>query len=139
MTLINENQERLRFQDFQLVRQPNGRTAVSVEMDWTRGRSYRGSAEGNQTLEGEVRAAAEATLQAVSGATDHRLEMGLRGAKAVRVFDSWVVVVIIRGSLDGEFQRLLGAYPCPDEDTPRGAVMAVLDATNRILGRHLVE
>jgi hypothetical protein len=65
--------------------------------------------------------------------------MGLRGAKALRVFDSWVVVVMVRCSFNGVIQRLLGAYPCPDEDTPRGAVMAVLDATNRIMANHLLE
>jgi hypothetical protein len=39
--------------------------------------------------------------------------------------------------VEGSSLKLLGAYPCPDENTPRGAVMAVLDATNRILQRYL--
>lgn len=106
-------------------------------MDWTRGRSYSGEAEGNQTLEGEVRAAAEAALQAAAGSTDGSLDFILRGAKALRVFDAWVVVVMVRARVDEKAIQLLGAYPCPDEDTPRGAVMAVLDATNRVLQGYL--
>ncbi len=106
-------------------------------MDWTRGRSYSGEAEGNQTLEGEVRAAADAALQAAAGSTEGELDLTLRGAKALRVFDSWIVVVMVRAWVDDTHLQLLGAYPCPDEDTPRGAVMAVLDATNRVLLSYL--
>jgi hypothetical protein len=129
----DERRERLRFEDFELVRFPNGRARARTKVDWTRGRSFSGEAEGNQTLEGEVRAAAEATLKAASGATEGRLDLELRGAKALRVFDAWVVVVMVRAWVDSGPLQLLGAYPCPDDDTPRGAAMAVLDATNRVL------
>jgi len=132
-----ERRERLKFKDFELVRFPNGRSKIRVRMDWTRGRSYSGEAEGNQTLEGEVRAAADAALQAAAGSTEGELHLTLRGAKALRVFDSWVVVVMVRAWVDETPLQLLGAYPCPDEDTPRGAVMAVLDATNRVLKSYL--
>ena len=131
--------ERLKFDDFQLVRFPNGRSRVRIRMEWTEGRSYFGEAEGNQTLEGEVRAAAEAAREAATGATGGKLELDLRGAKALRIFDAWVVVVMVRAWIQSEPVQLLGAYPCPDENTPRGAVMAVLDATNRVLKVYLVE
>jgi hypothetical protein len=130
--------ERLRFEDFEVTRFPNGRSRIFVRMGWTEGRSFSGGSEGNQTLEGEVRAAAEAALRAAEGATDGAVDLELRGAKALRVFDAWVVVVMVRAWVENDPLQLLGAYPCPDEDTPRGAVMAVLDATNRVLGRHLV-
>ena len=139
MSEHGHRRERLKFESFDLVRFPNGMSTVTVEMDWTEGRSYSGEGEGNQTLEGEVRAAAEAALRAASGATGDRLELTLRGAKALRVFDSWVVVVMVKARIDGRPVQLLGAYPCPDEDTPRGAVMAVLDATNRVLARYLTD
>jgi len=133
----SEPRERLRFEDFELVRFPNGRSRIRVGMDWTQGRSYKGEAEGNQTLEGEVRAAAQAALKAAAGAIGNRLRLDLRGAKAMRVFDSWVVVVMVWATGEGKTLHLLGAYPCPDEDTPRGAVMAVLDATNRVFVHYL--
>lgn len=134
MTDTDERRERLRFEDFQLVRLPNGRSLIRVVLDWTEDRSFRGEAEGNQTLEGEVRASAEATLKAASAATGRNLRLELRGTKALRVFDSWIVVVMVQAAwADSTALRLLGAYPCPDEDTARGAVLAFLDATNRIV------
>lgn len=139
MSEEGEVRERLKFEDFQLDRFPNGRTRIRIRMDWTQGRSYSGEAEGNQTLEGEVRAAAEAALAAAGGATEGRLILELRGVKALRVFDAWVVVVMIRAWIGNDPIQLLGAFPCPDEDTPRGAVMAVLDGTNRVIRRHLAE
>jgi hypothetical protein len=108
-------------------------------MEWTRGRTFAGEAEGTQTLEGELRTAAEAALEAAGGPVLGRLVLELRGAKAVKVFDAWVVVVSIQARTEGESLRLLGAFPCPDDDTPKGAVMAVLDATNRVLERYLRE
>lgn len=135
----SESRTRLSFEDFELVRLPNGRARIRVRMDWTQGRSYSGEAEGNQTLEGEVRAAAEAALEAAVGATQGELDLDLRGTKALRVFDSWVVVVMVRAWTADDPIQLLGAYPCPNDDTPRGAVLAVLDATNRVLERFLEE
>ncbi len=132
-----QHRERLRFEDFQMVRFPNGQSRARVRMDWTQGQSYSGEAEGNQTLEGEVRAAADAALRAAAGATEGQLDFDLRGTKALKVFDAWVVVVMVRAWIEDKPLQLLGAYPCPDEDTPRGAVMAVLDATNRVLGQYL--
>ena len=139
MSQIDEIRERLRFEEFQLDRFPNGLARVRVRVDWTRDRSYFGEAEGNQTLEGEVRAAAEATLKAAGRASEGRLELDLRGAKALKVFDAWVVVVMVRAWIEDDALQLMGAYPCPDEDTPRGAAMAVLDATNRVLRKFLTE
>jgi len=135
----DERRERLRFENFQLIRFPNGRSRAQVRVDWTQGRTYSGEAEGHQTLEGEVRSAADATLKAAEGATEGRLELDLRGAKALRVFDAWVVVVMVRTWIYDKPVQLLGAYPCPDEDTPRGAAMAVLDATNRVIRGYLTE
>ena len=139
MSENGERRERLNFEDFQLVRFPNGRSRARVRVDWTHGRSYTGEAEGSQTLEGEVRAAADATLKATSVATEGRLAMDIRGVKALRVFDAWIVAVMVRVWIEDGPLQLLGAYPCPDENTPRGAAMAVLDATNRILRRYLSE
>ena len=50
-----------------------------------------------------------------------------------------MVVVMVRTWVDDKPLQLLGAYPCPDEDTPRGAAMAVLDATNRVIRGYLTD
>jgi hypothetical protein len=128
---------RLRFDDFQLQRFPNGRCRVTVRMEWTGGETFTGEAEGTQTLEGELRTAAEAALKAASGSIRGRLGLELKGVKAVKAFDGWVVVVLVQAGGEDDPMKLLGAFPCQDGDTPRGAVMAVMDATNRILERYL--
>ena len=137
MPVDEKRRGRLRFDDFQLRRFPNGRCSASVRTEWTRGQSFTGEAEGTQTLEGELRAAAEAALMAAVGPAQGRLTLELRGAKAVKAFDAWVVVVSVQATTEKESLRLLGAYPCPDDDTPKGAVMAVMDATNRVLEQYL--
>lgn len=134
---FKDRRTRLRFDDFQLERFPDGRCNVRVGFEWTQGRSFLGESQGTQTLEGELRAAAGAALEGIQQAADGRLSLELRGAKAVRAFDTWIVVVSVKGRTDGETYRLMGAYPCSDDDTPRGAVMAVLVATNRIMEMYL--
>ena len=128
---------RLRFDDFRLERFPDGRCRAAVVLEWTQDRRYEGEAEGTQTQEGEIRAACSATLAAVALSTDGKLALDFRGAKAIRVFDTWVVVVSVKAVADGDARRLMGSYPCPDENRARGAVMASLDATNRLLERYL--
>jgi hypothetical protein len=134
---LKDRRTRLRFDDFQLERFHDGRCEVEVRFTWTQGQSYRGEAQGTQTLEGELRAAASAALRGIQEAAGGALTMELGGAKAIRAFDAWIVVVSLRAQAEGETLRLMGAYPCPDDQTPRGAVMAVLVATNRILERYL--
>ncbi len=102
---------------------------------------FHGEAEGTQTRQGEIRAAAAAALASASGAVGGRLELELRGAKAIRAFDGWIIVVSVkaRSKEKEEVTRLMGAFPCPDDDTPRGAVMAALDAINRLMEKYLAE
>jgi hypothetical protein len=137
VSMDQPRRERLDFEDFRVDRFPNGQSRIQVRVGWTEGRTYSGEAEGNQTLEGELRAAAMAAVDAVAGATHGVLELELRGAKGVRMFDVWIVVVMIRASAYDGHRQLIGAMPCPDEDTARGAALAVLDATNRLVNRFL--
>jgi len=62
-------------------------------MAWTGERKFIGEARGTQTMEGEIRTSAEAALAAVAQSTKGKLGLTLRGAKAFRAFDAWMVVV----------------------------------------------
>ncbi|MBW8773410.1 MAG: hypothetical protein JF590_08995, partial [Gemmatimonadetes bacterium] len=53
--------------------------------------------------------------------------------KSVRAFDNNVVIVSMAYTEDGVGQRLVGCF-LADTDSARGAALAVLNATNRILG-----
>ena len=125
--------ERLRFESFSLEGFPNGRCSTRVQLEWEGGAVYTGEAEGIKTMEGELRTAALATLKALSTATNGSLTLNLIGVKAVRVFDTWVIIAAARGHNSGEAVRLTGSYTCEEDDVGRGAVLALLNATNRVL------
>jgi hypothetical protein len=137
VAIEDERRERLRFDDFRLDRFPNGRCVARVGLQWTRGRTFTGEAEGTQTKQGELQAAAKAALNAAADSVWGRVALELKGVKAVRAFDAWVVVVSVSARIENLDFRLLGAFPSPGTDISRGAVLAVLDATNRVLQRYL--
>ena len=60
----------------------------------------------------------------------------LLGVKAVRAFDATVVIVSLAVQGEGRAHRVVGSY-LTENDTARGAALAVLNATNRILGNRL--
>lgn len=138
--MASDEQERvrLRFEGFDLEVFQDGRCQAHVSLEWTRGTLFRGEAEGTETLQGRLRAAALACLKAAEKATDDELKLELRGVKAVRAFDAWVVIVSVQGDSPENQYRLLGAATSPDDrSVDRSAVHAVLDATNRVLAKYL--
>lgn len=137
LTEEDQHRKRLRFDDFTLTRFPNGRCKARVQLEWTRDRVFLGEAEGTQTKQGELQACANAAIHAAAAATKDQLTFELKGVKAVRAFDAWVVVASVSAQGLGLDLRLLGAAPSPGTETGRGAVLAVLDATNRVLARFL--
>lgn len=128
---------RLRFADFGTQAYPDGRYSVRVALEWNNDVVFQAVVDGTQTREGETRAAAAAALAAAQKATEGRLRLELIGAKALRVFDCWVVIVSARGTSDEREYSLTGSYACPDGSTSRGAALAALSAVNRILQNYM--
>jgi hypothetical protein len=128
--------ERLRFAEFNLDRLPNGRCRARVLLTWKDESRYLGECEGLTSQAGELRCAAQACVNALTQAVSDGLGFELLGVKAVRAFDANVVIVSI--SLQGEERgrRVVGSC-LTDEDPARGAALAVLNATNRVLGNRL--
>jgi len=114
----------------------DGRGAVEVALEFG-GRRWTGSGRGLMTREGDMRMGADATLAAVIASTEGRFRPELGGIKAIRAFDSWLVIVSIEVDDAGRHLRLLGAEAAEDGNLVRGSVLAVLDALNRVLERHL--
>ena len=123
---------RLKFVDFDFSTLPSGRCRSRVVLEWKQGASYEGAAEGLGSQTGELRCAAEATVEALEQAVDGKVKMELLGVKAVRAFDA-VVVIVSLSCHNGSAQRVVGSY-LSDDELPRGAALAVLNATNRLLG-----
>jgi hypothetical protein len=125
--------ERLRFQDFAFQRLASGRCRAKVVLAAVDGRQFSGDSEGVISQAGELRCGAEATVRALERVVQPQLAFELLGVKAVRAFDATVVIVSLSARQEARASRLVGAY-LTDDNPPRGAALAVLNATNRILG-----
>lgn len=125
--------ERLRFSEFALERLPNGRCRSRVVLTWRESERFAGDAEGLASPAGELRCAALATVNALTESVRGQVTFELLGVKAVRAFDATVVIVSLAVQGEERGQRVVGSC-LADADLGRGAAVAVLHATNRILG-----
>jgi hypothetical protein len=125
--------DRLRFVGFKLDRLPSGECRARVTLAWPDGPRFEGESRGLTSQAGELRCAAQASLQALAQAVrDPAFE--LVGVKAVRAFDATVVIVSLGMPGHSEGPRVVGSY-LTEGDPPRGAALAVLNATNRLLAK----
>jgi hypothetical protein len=104
-----------------------------VELEWA-GQTYTGELEGESGPAPELRLTAMATLAALGEVLGGRVHFQLVGIKPMRAFDADVVVALIRSDVDGK--SLIGSALEAD-DAHRAASIAVLNATNRLLGNYL--
>lgn len=132
----NPLSERLRFAEFILDRLPNGRCRARVGLTWKDSEQFTGESEGLGSQAGELRCAAQACVTALEQAVQGGLGFELLGVKAVRAFDATVVIVSLAAHGEGAGTRVVGSY-LTESDAARGAALAVLNATNRILGNRL--
>jgi hypothetical protein len=126
-------QERLRLLEFSFEKLPDARCRAKVVLERTAGDTYEGVADGMASQAGELRCAAEATARALQEVAGDRLQFELLGVKAVKAFDASVIIVSLSSREDGPATRLVGSC-LVDDDLPKGAALAVLNATNRLLG-----
>jgi hypothetical protein len=136
MSSPNPLSERLRFAEFVLDRLPNGRCRARVGLTWKESEQFTGENEGLASQAGELRCAAQACVDALGQAVQGGLSFELLGVKAVRAFDATVVIVSLAVHGEGGGHRVVGSY-LTENDTARGSALAVLNATNRILGNRL--
>ncbi len=129
--------ERLRFEDFVFQRLPNGRCRARVVLSWSDGRQFVGESEEVISQAGELRCSASAAVRALEQVSQPKLGFEVLGVKAVRAFDATVVIVSLSAKTGASASRLVGSY-LTETDPPRGAALAVLNATNRLLGNYYV-
>jgi hypothetical protein len=128
--------ERLRFTGFSYERSPAGRVTCQVTLEWAPGETVVGKAEGQASPAGDSRLGAEAAIRALETFTNRAITFELVGVKVVRAFDANVVIASLIQHGDEGPERLLGCY-LADGDMVRGAALAVLNATNRVLGNFI--
>ncbi len=127
--------ERLRFAQFSFTRTPSGQCNSEVSLEWD-GETFVGRALGQSSPLGDFRVAAEAALNALMTFAKGAIQFELLGIKQMRAFDENLIIVSIAMRQDGKLTRLVGCC-LVDADTRRGAALAVLNATNRILGNFI--
>jgi hypothetical protein len=125
---------RLRFSDFTLERLASGRCRARVVLTLHEDQQYTGESEGLASQAGELRCVAQACVEALGQAVQDVGRFELLGVKAVRAFDATVVIASLSVSTEPDGQRLVGCYLTADADPSRGAAIAVLNATNRLVG-----
>ena len=95
---------------------------------------FSGTAHCSEAAGGELKCAALATVHAIhQSASESERILEFIGASALKAFDATVVIVSLWARLGGGKRRLVGSYVAED-DMAKGAALAVLNATNRLLG-----
>lgn len=125
--------DRLRFAGFDFRKLPSGVGSAAVTLEWKAAERFVGRAEGVSSAFADLRLAVEATLRALAEFTRHKDTFELVGVKSVRAFDANVVMVSVMARRDGKPVQLVGCR-IADGDPLRSAVLATLQATNRLLG-----
>ena len=128
--------ERLRFSGFSYERSPAGRVTCQVTLEFSPGEYVVGKVDGQASPAGDSRLGAEAAIRALENFTKNAITFELVGVKVVRAFDANVVITSLIQHGDEGPDRLLGCY-LADGDMVRGAALAVLNATNRVLGNFI--
>ena len=136
MLSLNAGRERLRFADFAFTRTPSGQCSAEVSLEWEN-MVYSGRAIGQSSPLGDFRVAADAALRALEDFAKDAMRFELVGVKHVRAFDSNLLIVSVSLHEVARVTRLVGCY-LAETDTRRGAAMAVLNATNRVLGNYMM-
>lgn len=127
-----EPRRRVRFLSARLQTPRMGRARAEVELEWG-GQTFADAVEGETGAAMELRHAAQATLGALGAILNGRMQFTLVGIKSFRAFDTDVVVVLLRTD---NINPLIGAS-LATSDPYRSAALAVLNATNRVLGNYL--
>jgi hypothetical protein len=135
---LKTKRERLRFQGIHQTRGPEGERVLEVELEW-QGTSYYGRSTGIGSIEGDLRAVGEATVDAVEAATHAQVSLQLVGVKLVRAFDGQVIIASVSYRGEKGNTKLLGTYAVNEVDLSTAAVLAVLSSLNRIVAPLLEE
>lgn len=129
-------EERLRFAQFVNTQLPDGHCRIRVELTHPQVGTHTGQCEGLGSETGILRCSAQACVDALTGAVNGNLGFELLGVKAVRAFDATVIIVALLVEGETAPRRIVGSC-LTEDDPPRAAALAVLNATNRLLGNRL--
>lgn len=128
-------ERRVRFAGIEVYRPRASELEARVNLEWDEDR-YTGSAGGESGETAELRIAALATVEALQKVLSGKIQFELIGVKLTRIFDHDLVAVLLN-SEQARDRRLFGSALVTDSPS-KAAALAVLNATNRLLGNYLV-
>lgn len=112
-----------------------GRAAATAVLEW-QNELFEARSEGESGPAVELRLAALATLSALEQVLAQQLTFTLVGIRSIRAFDRDLVVALTRSDQEGVDRPLVG-ISLANQSLWHGAALAVLNATNRLLGNYL--
>lgn len=128
-------QRRVRFKGVEVEHPQPSFSVARVTLEWMdEDHTARAEGEGGGAL--ELRVCAQGTIEALHGVLGGEVTFQLVGVKAIRIFDHDLIAVLLH-SPQAPDRRLIGLSLVAD-DLERSACIAVLNATNRLLGNYLV-
>lgn len=137
---VSEFHDRVRLEECEVKQLPGGGVEGHVTLVWNPDHRFVGTVEGEDSPEGRMRCAADATAMALDRAIAYALarEPGSQKKVGFEVIDVHaahehdVMLVLVSITVGDVVTRVTGS--CLSEDQPtRAAVLAVLRATNRFV------
>ncbi len=131
--MLNWVPRRVRLVSAAKLRATGDANRFRVKLERPTGEAYVGGAGGGESAATEVRAAAEATLEALRQVVGQAVDVKLQGVLPLSAFGNSLIVVAIKVTHEQQTHELFGLCPIT-EDRGRAAALATLNAVNRFLG-----
>jgi hypothetical protein len=131
--LVGEAHDRVKLKDFR-IEQADGRCSGRVQVSCNGADGFVGEADGEDDEVGRLGCDARATAAALEQAVEGRAVIGVDGVRQISGFETVLVTVAVSFSTESMDERVSGCAAVKGH-AGRGAVLAVLSATNRLLVR----
>ncbi len=130
----SEVSDRIGFRGSELEQLPNNRCRTRVVVAWSTGDEFVGAAQGDDTEAGRLKCAVDATARALEKSVSDEITLDVEGVRILKESDTTLIVVLISYRLLGGTQQKLVGSCIIGKQPLRSAALAVLKATNRIMG-----
>ncbi len=130
----SEVSDRVGFRESELEQLPNNRCRARVVVAWPKGDEFVGAAQGEDTEAGRLKCAVDATARALEKSVNDEITLDVVGVRTITDSDTSIIVVLLSYRLLGGTQQKLVGSCIIGKQPQRSAALAVLKATNRIIG-----
>ena len=127
---VTGSEVRIKFRDFELQELSNTQCAARVVLARRPGEEYLGQAEGENSPQGQLRSAAEATARALEAATHGHVGLTVLTVKALKKWETILVIVSLSGHVDQRSERSVGSV-LTKERPARAAALASRPSRSR--------